>query len=115
MNKFKTKYRKPDLYLSEKAISAIESYTWPGNIREMENVLERAVILADEKEISMQSLHFSPIELSEEETEQLTLEEMEMKMVQNALLRNLGNISKAADELGITRAALYRRIEKFKL
>ncbi len=115
LNKFKTKYRKPDLYLSEKAISAIESYTWPGNIREMENVLERAVILADEKEISMQSLHFSPIELSEEETEQLTLEEMEMKMVQNALLRNLGNISKAADELGITRAALYRRIEKFKL
>lgn len=115
LQKFKTKYRKPDLYLSQTTKTEIENYNWPGNVREMENVLERAVILADKNEIHAHHLHFSQFEIQQNTNERLTLEEMEKEMVQQSLRRNQGNISKAADELGITRAALYRRIEKFNL
>ncbi len=115
LEKFKNKYRKQDLYFSENVRKEIQQYSWPGNIREMENVLERAVILADKTEIDNYDLHFSPIDLSNELTTNLTLEEMEREMIRKALHRHHGNISKAADDLGITRAALYRRIEKFDL
>lgn len=116
LEKFKQKYRKPDLKLSEAAKMEIGNYAWPGNVREMENVLERAVILADKEEIDAYDLHFSNIEVPMQESNSpLTLEEMEREMIQKALRRHLGNISKAADDLGITRAALYRRMEKFNL
>jgi len=115
LQKFKNKYRKPDLVFSENVQKEIQQYNWPGNIREMENVLERAVILADKPEIDNYDLHFSPIDAPNESASQLTLEEMEKEMVRNAMRKNQGNISKAAEELGITRAALYRRIEKFNL
>lgn len=115
LEKFKFKYRKTDLKLSDQAKKDMENYLWPGNIRELENVLERAVILAEETTIDSYALHFSAINIPEETAEQLTLEEMEKKMVQSALRKFQGNISKAAEELGITRAALYRRIEKFNL
>lgn len=115
LEKFKTKYRKPELIFSENVKNEIQNYSWPGNIREMENVLERAVILADKSEIDNYDLHFSPIDVSGEMNSNLTLEEMEKEMIQKSLRKNQGNISKAAEDLGITRAALYRRIEKFNL
>lgn len=115
LEKFKNKYRKQDLRFSENVRKEIQQYNWPGNIREMENVLERAVILADKSEIGSYDLHFSPIDLSNELDTHLTLEEMEREMIQKAMRKNHGNISKAAEDLGITRAALYRRIEKFDL
>lgn len=113
--KFKNKYRKPDLTLSEQTKSEIENYNWPGNIREMENVLERAVILADQDEIDVYNLHFLPFEMQQDFSPKLTLEEMEREMIQKSLFRNCGNISKTAEDLGLTRAALYRRLEKFNL
>jgi DNA-binding NtrC family response regulator len=115
LEKFKNKYRKPDLKLSLSATSDMNQYTWPGNVREMENVLERAVILSDKNEIDAYDLHFSNMDVPIELSANWTLEEMEKEMVQKALRRHLGNISKAAEELGITRAALYRRMEKFNL
>lgn len=115
LEKLKSKYRKPDLNLSQSAKQEIQNYSWPGNVRELENVLERAVILADQPEIDAYDLHFSNMEIPLGSSAQITLEEMEKEMVQQALRRNQGNISKAAEDLGITRAALYRRIEKFNL
>lgn len=115
LQKFKNKYRKPDLSLAGSTQTEIENYAWPGNVREMENVLERAVILADKDEIDAYNLHFSPIETVGKQNERLTLEEMEKDMIQKALHRNKGNVSHAAEELGLTRAALYRRLEKFNL
>lgn len=113
LEKYKSKYRKPELKLSEKAKSEILNYGWPGNIREMENVLERAVILTDDEEIEAYELHFSHFEVAE--NTDLTLEEMEIRMIENALKKNRGNISKTAEDLGITRASLYRRLEKHNL
>lgn len=115
LERYKNKYRKMDLFLSSSAQTAIQNYVWPGNVREMENVIERAVILAENQEIDAYDLHFSNMEVPMENSANLTLEEMEREMIQKALRRHLGNISKAADELGITRAALYRRMEKFNL
>ncbi|MDD3771273.1 MAG: sigma 54-interacting transcriptional regulator, partial [Weeksellaceae bacterium] len=113
LEKYKSKYRKPELKLSEKAKTEIQNYGWPGNIREMENVLERAVILTDDEEIEAYELHFSYFEVAE--NTDLTLEEMEIRMIENALKKNRGNISKTAEDLGITRASLYRRLEKHNL
>lgn len=115
LDKFKTKYRKPNLNFAESSKSKLKTYTWPGNIREMENMIERAVILADKDEIDGQALHFLPIEPPSTVDAQLTLDEMEKQMIEQAIRRNQGNISKTAEELGITRAALYRRLEKYKL
>jgi DNA-binding NtrC family response regulator len=115
LEKFKAKYRKTELSLTKSAKTEMQQYAWPGNIREMENVLERAVILADKSEIDAYDLHFSNMDVPMDPQAKLTLEEMEKEMVQQALKRHLGNISKAAEDLGITRAALYRRMEKFNL
>jgi DNA-binding NtrC family response regulator len=115
LEKFKSKYRKTDLVLSNSAKNEMEKYGWPGNVREMENVLERAVILSDKNEIDAYDLHFSNMDVPMDAQAKLTLEEMEKEMIQKALRRHLGNISKAAEDLGITRAALYRRLEKFDL
>lgn len=115
LDKFKNKYRKTDLVLSNSAKNEMEKYGWPGNVREMENVLERAVILSEKNEIDAYDLHFSHMDVPMDPQAKLTLEEMEKEMIQKALRRHLGNISKAAEDLGITRAALYRRLEKFDL
>lgn len=115
LEKFKCKYRKNDLKLSNSAKLEMERYGWPGNVREMENILERAVILAEKDEIDAYDLHFSNMEIPVDLNAHYTLEEMEKEMIQKALRRHLGNISKAAEDLGITRAALYRRMDKFNL
>ncbi|MFA7615539.1 MAG: sigma-54 dependent transcriptional regulator [Weeksellaceae bacterium] len=115
LEKLKSKYRKPDLYLNGNAKTAVESYSWPGNIREMENVLERAVILAEGSEMDAYDLHFSQTEIHSDSDNRKTLEEVEKEMILKSLSRHAGNISKTAEELGITRAALYRRLEKFDL
>ena len=82
LEKFKSKYRKMEIQLSKSAQSEMERYGWPGNVREMENVLERAVILADKQEIDAYDLHFSNMEIPEDLITHVTLEEMEKEMVQ---------------------------------
>lgn len=112
---YNNKYRK-HLQVNKEALAAIVQYHWPGNVRELQHVIERAVIMAEgewitEKDVSIkqspQQVRVLP--------ENLDLEEMEMLMIKKALDKNKGNVSKAAAELGLTRAALYRRMEKFNL
>ena len=115
MNKFKKKYRKDYVDIAESAITKMCKYRWPGNIRELEHCIERMLILCDGNQITPDDFTLSPSLLTESNTEldSLNLEEMERMCVTKAVDKHKGNISKAAEELGLTRAALYRRIEKY--
>ena len=112
LEKFKRKYRKEQHHLSEEAMDHICSYHWPGNIRELEHCIERAVILTEDSSIGSGNLQLEPMQGT---PDGLNLQEMEIHMVKKALDQFKGNVSRAAKELGLTRAALYRRIEKYGL
>ncbi len=109
------RYRKQITGFSPDAISALKNYNWPGNIRELEHIIERAVIITDNKEIQTDDLHFSSKKSTAALNDNLNLEDAEKLLIQQAMKKHHGNISKAAKELGLTRAALYRRLEKHKL
>jgi DNA-binding NtrC family response regulator len=98
----------------ENAAQYMEKYPWNGNVREMENKIERALILADNNTISVHDLDILNFEESPESDEN-PLSEMERNVIEKALFKHHGNISKTAEELGLSRAALYRRIEKYDL
>jgi len=117
LQSFNTKYHKGVLRFDAPAASMLLSYHWPGNVRELQHVVERAVIMSDGHEISAADLQLSPQKFGGAPAIQMDmgLEEMEKMMVQKAIDKHKGNISRAAAELGLTRAALYRRIEKFDL
>jgi DNA-binding NtrC family response regulator len=117
LQSFSTKYHKSLYKFEAKAESLLLGYHWPGNVRELQHVIERAVIMADGMEISAVDLQLSPQKFGGNTVIQseMGLEEMEKLMVQKAIDKHKGNISRAALELGLTRAALYRRIEKFDL
>jgi DNA-binding NtrC family response regulator len=113
--KMSSKYHKPKLEISSKAIEKLKTYHWPGNIRELEHIIERAVIITDNTEIECEDLHFSTKRFDTEVSGSLNLETTEKKMISQAIEKHAGNISKAAKDLGLTRAALYRRLEKHNL
>lgn len=114
---FNTKYHKSITTFDEKAKMAMLDYHWPGNVRELQHVVERAVIMSDGQQIGINDLHLSQQKFGSTLTTltNFGLEEMEKTMVQKAINKHKGNISRAAADLGLTRAALYRRIEKFNL
>ncbi|GAB5556998.1 MAG: sigma-54 dependent transcriptional regulator [Schleiferiaceae bacterium] len=116
LERFGKKYGKPELQLTRKAFAKLLDYHWPGNIRELEHTVERLAILS-EGEIIMEDLVQLKREESPEEEAQhtLNLEEMESYLIDKAIRKHRGNISKAAADLGLTRAALYRRMEKHGL
>jgi len=101
-------------HFEENVASYLEKYPWKGNIREMENKIERALILADHNTISVHDLDILDFEEIKENDEN-PLSEMEKTAIEKALFKHHGNISKTAEELGLSRAALYRRIEKYDL
>jgi DNA-binding NtrC family response regulator len=116
---YKQKYKKEKLELSKAVINLFETYSWPGNIRELQHVVERAVIMCDGTEIGSSDIQLSSAKSAEQTTasapDNIDLETMERNLVKRAIDKHQGNISKAAAELGLTRAALYRRMEKFGL
>lgn len=112
LDKYKQKYHKSDLLLNEILISELTHYSWPGNIRELDHCIERSVILSNERNLKL--LMPQPEE-SESTMINLNLEEMEEILIKKALKKHRGNISSAAEDLGLSRAALYRRMEKFEL
>jgi DNA-binding NtrC family response regulator len=114
-NKLKQKYKKPISSISKEAEKALIQYFWPGNIRELEHIIERAVIITDNSDILLDDLHFSNKKFDNDQPVSLNLEVAEKNLIQIALVKHQGNISKASKELGLTRAALYRRLEKFGL
>lgn len=112
LDKYKQKYHKPDLALNENLISELTTYSWPGNIRELDHCIERSVILSNNKNLK---LLMPQDEESEQTIVNLNIEEMEEILIKKALKKHRGNISSAAEDLGLSRAALYRRMEKFDL
>lgn len=114
---FASKYHKSIQQIHAGAKKILLQYEWPGNIRELQHVMERAVIMTDGMEISSEDLQLSPQKFGSRPTvnTDMPLDEMEKLMVNKAIEKHKGNISRAAAELGLTRAALYRRIEKFGL
>lgn len=108
IEKFEKKYHKSNIEISN--LEEVIQYAFPGNIRELEHSLEREIILADTNKIQ---LKWQGFEKNQETLASLNLEEMEEKLIKNALKKYRGNISAAADALGLSRAALYRRMEKF--
>ncbi|OIQ27560.1 MAG: sigma-54-dependent Fis family transcriptional regulator [Bacteroidetes bacterium MedPE-SWsnd-G2] len=116
--KFASKYNKPNLVMPEDTINELKKYNWPGNIRQLEHTIERGVIMTDSNEMSVLDLNLKPNDTSiikSKESESLNIKELERNLIQKALNKHQGNISKAAKELGLTRAALYRRLEKFNI
>ena len=118
---YNNKYHKNIQELQQDALVKLRGYHFPGNVRELQYSIERAVIMAENPAIGANDILFSPIEQQDLNTEVMqvptshNLEEMERKTIKSAIDRYNGNISKAAKELGLTRAALYRRLEKYNL
>jgi len=107
IKKYEKKYGKSNLKITN--LEELQNYHFPGNIRELEHSVEREIILSENENIKLSLSHTA----SEEQITSLNLEEMEEKMIKNALKKHKGNITLAAEALGLTRASLYRRMEKF--
>ncbi len=116
------RYAKPELSLSNSAKSALTAYHWPGNTRELSHIIERAVLLTSGSVIDQSVLNMeynsAPIQstgLLDTELPQLTLEQAEYQLIRQALQKTNDNKTQAAAMLGITKQALYRRLEKHDL
>ena len=115
---YANKYLKPSLELSKAAQDKLMHYHYPGNVRELQYAIERAVIMADNHVLEAKDIIFSPIESAPAEEalrQETNLEELEKATILRVIEKNGGNLSKAAKELGITRTALYRRLSKYDL
>lgn len=108
------KYNQNDVVFDTNVAEYMERYPWKGNIRELENKIERALIMSDDNIISVTDLDLLNFEFTET-AEEYPLLEMEKNAIERALFKNNGNISKTAEELGLSRASLYRRLEKFDI
>jgi DNA-binding NtrC family response regulator len=111
------KYHKPSLRISPAALKLLQRYPWPGNIRELRHAVERAVIMCSASVLEARdfSLSFEDQSNGAIRLDDYNLDQVERAVVVRALEKHQGNISQAAAELGLTRASLYRRIQKYGL
>jgi DNA-binding NtrC family response regulator len=115
---YSNKYLKPSLDFDESAEQKLLDYHFPGNIRELQYIIERAVIMADGDVLQAADLIFSPIESATEPVDEVTelkLSTVEKSTILRVIEKHHGNISRAAKELGLTRTALYRRLSKYNI
>jgi DNA-binding NtrC family response regulator len=112
LRKFTYKYNKPEIKINKQALDKLLNYSWPGNIRELQNTIEKAVILSDTTIIKPDDLYLRPSSEIKSPDSFSTLEEMEERMMQLAVEKNNGNYTAAAEQLGITRQTLYNRLKK---
>jgi DNA-binding NtrC family response regulator len=115
LEKMITKYGRDEITFDKKVLEQIEKHAWNGNIREMENKIERAVILCENNKITVSDLDLETITAYEENPDDIQLSSVEKATVEKALLKHNNNISKTAEELGLSRGALYRRLEKYNI
>ncbi|WP_290876469.1 sigma-54 dependent transcriptional regulator [Gracilimonas sp.] len=115
LKKYRTKYKKEIMGVTNQAMDHLKEHHWPGNIRELEHAVERAIIMTDEKHLQKGDFLLTSVSGNDRHlpVAGLNLEEVEKTVIRKALDKHEGNISHAADELGLTRASLYRRLEKY--
>lgn len=111
------KYRKELNGLSEGAIGHLKKYPWPGNVRELQHAIERAIIMTEHNQLDQEDFFFLNASTQDmpAQSDNYNLDEIEKSVIHRAIDKHSGNISKAAKELGLTRASLYRRLEKHGL
>jgi DNA-binding NtrC family response regulator len=111
------RYHRPVAELTPEAMRALLAHAWPGNVRELRHAVERAVLMASGAAVTEEDLglHAPRAQPTTTSLDDLTLEEAERVLIQRALTRHAGNVSRAADALGVSRSALYRRIQHFGL
>jgi len=111
------KYRKNIKKLPNSTIRRLQQYHWPGNIRELQHAIERAIIMSEEDQLNPDDFFFLTQLTDSNDTtlDTFNLDDVEKSVIEKAISKHSGNISKAAKELGLTRASLYRRLEKHGL
>ncbi len=115
---YNQKYRKNIDGFSANTIKKLQKYTWPGNIRELQHAIERAIIMSDSSSLQPDDFFFlsqKPEGNVSNDSNNFNLDEVERSVIERAINKHNGNISQAAKELGLTRASLYRRLEKYGL
>jgi DNA-binding NtrC family response regulator len=113
LEKFCKKYQKPLLHISSSLVKKLEAYRWPGNIRELEHAIERAVILAENNQLSSDDFLLKTSSNPQVHSQSTNLEDLEKTTIQSVIEKYKGNMSKVAKELGIGRTTLYRKLEKY--
>jgi DNA-binding NtrC family response regulator len=111
----RSRYRKQVNGFSPSAMQQMMQYPWPGNVRELEHTVERAVLLCRGEEVEPANLAIASARASAPSFENMSIDEVEALLIRKVLRRCDGNISQASEALGLSRAALYRRIEKYGL
>jgi DNA-binding NtrC family response regulator len=111
----RARYRKQVSAFSPAAMQQMMQYPWPGNVRELEHAVERAVLLCRGDEIDPANLIIASTRTAAQSFDNMSIDEVEAMLIRKVLRRCDGNISQAAEALGLSRAALYRRIEKYGL
>lgn len=111
------KYKKKVNKISSEALKKLHEHNWPGNVRELQHAIERAIIMSDSDVLEAEDFILSNTRRSKDELEIDTydLETIEKNVIQKVLKQNQGNVTKAAEKLGLTRTSLYRRMEKYGL
>jgi len=115
LKEYATRYRKPLNKFHADAMRALLGYGWPGNVRELAHAVERAVLLAEGDTVRTVDLNLRPPGDAPARLEDMSLEEVERVLIHKALARAGGNVSTAAKALGLSRSALYRRLERHGL
>ena len=114
---YRKKYNKPINRIHASTIARLEKYAWPGNVRELQHAVERAVIMCDADILRPKDFFLSAPRTRKDELilEKYNLDEVEKTVIKKALVKHKGNVSHAAQELGLTRTSLYRRMQKYDL
>ena len=110
---FRVRNGRPDLKVSSEALSKLLSFQWPGNVRQLRNVIDSAVVMAEGNEITLDDLGIRDAE--SDQLGSLKIDFWERKLIKEALGRTDGNVPKAAGLLGISRATLYRKIDEYAI
>lgn len=116
INKYTDRYNKNQLALTQAALKSLENYSFPGNVRELENIIEKTIILSDGPQIDKQDLMIpdvmNTIQYNEKETTE-SLSDLEQKLIYDALKENFGSLKRTAKKLGITYKTLQYRLKKY--
>ncbi len=115
LSQYACRYRRPVHGFDPPALQSLIQYAWPGNVRELEHTLERAVLMCRTDQIQPGDLGLGVQRVQAQNLEELSLESVESILIRKALQRFHGNVSQAAEALGLSRGALYRRMGKYGL